>query len=135
MIDRVFFSVDGDDVGKLIERGLLDNDEQFLTETSEQIKQWLKKLELMITELGGTVVMSGGDMLLSSIENACIEKVLLKLSVVQQSFEFTCSAAIGRTMPEVYFALKLAKSKGKNHFVNLVDENFQPLSESKIISN
>jgi hypothetical protein len=135
MSDKVFFSVDGDDVGKLIEKGLLEGDEQVLTSTSQKITQWLNELESVISDAGGTIVMSGGDMLLSSIDSTCIERVLSRLSILQQSFDFTCSAAIGRAMPEVYFALKLAKSKGKNHFVSLIGEDFRPLHESKIIDN
>ena len=133
MPQKVFFSVDGDDVGKLIEKGLLENDELFLTQTSSQIKQWLLAIENIIIKYDGKVIMSGGDMLLSIINNDCIKSLLKDLSKVQTSFKFTCSAAVGRTMPEVYFALKLAKSKGKNHIVNLVDENFQPISDSKIV--
>ena len=133
MSNNVYFSVDGDDVGKLIERGLLENDELFLKETSMHIKQWLEKLTSIIVGVNGTVLMSGGDMLLAIISADCIEKVLSELSVLQKTFSFTCSAAVGRSMPEVYFALKLAKSKGKNHFIKLIDNNYQPISETKIV--
>jgi hypothetical protein len=133
MSDKVYFSVDGDDVGKLIERGLIENDEKFLIETSSHIKLWLEKIESIVRDSGGRVVMSGGDMLLSLIDTANVTSIVNALAEAQGSFEFTSSAAVGRTMPEVYFALKVAKSRGKNHFVNLIDENFQPVSESKII--
>jgi hypothetical protein len=129
----VYFSVDGDDVGKLIERGLLEDDELFLRDTSADIKSWLAQIEELIVMLKGRLIMSGGDMLLCRVNESCVEKIIEGLSEIQQTFSFTCSAATGRTLSEVYFALKLAKSKGKNHFVNLLDSNFQAVSKSKIV--
>lgn len=132
-INNVYFSVDGDDVGKLIEKSLLENNEALIKSVSKDIEKWIYELTEIISKVNGTLVISGGDMILSLIEYSSINDVLRGISKLQKKHDFTCSAATGRTMSEVYFALKLAKSRGKNHFVNLLDKDFQPISESKII--
>lgn len=132
-VDSVYFSVDGDDVGKLIEQSLLENNETFIKSISKNISNWICELTEIISKFNGTLVISGGDMILSLIDYSSIDEVLRELSELQKMYDFTCSAATGRTMAEAYFALKLAKARGKNYFVNLIDKDFQPISECKII--
>lgn len=130
---EVFFSVDGDDIGQLIEKGFLNNDISYLISISLKIEKWLINLKNIISENGGTIIISGGDMLLALIDQERVDQIIKSISFIQKNFPFTCSVSIGRTLIESYVALKQAKSRGKNRIVNLLQEDLQPCYESKIV--
>jgi GTP cyclohydrolase III len=130
---KVYFSVDGDDIGQLIEKGFLNNDISYLISISLEIEKWLTNIKTIISGNGGTIFISGGDMLLALIDQERVDQIIESISFNQHKFSFTCSISTGRTLIESYVALKQAKSRGKNRIVNLLKDDLQPCYESIII--
>ena len=117
MTEKYFIAVDGDDVGRTIERLVLLNDDQGLTSFSAKYRSavhWLTSV--LIESYEGSALLSDGDSIL--IETNALVLSANKLLVLSEEFLLlsghTLSIGIGKTMRQAYLALKLAKVSGKN---------------------
>jgi GTP cyclohydrolase III len=124
---EIYLAVDGDDVGHHLEYLMLINDREAITRFSKTFQNAMISLESkLVNDFGATIIFNGGDNLL-----ACISVDVLQVETIETlRIEFaeqapnTLSVGLGKNPRQAYFALKLAKTSGKNcirQFEELVD--------------
>lgn len=110
-----FLALDGDDVGRRLEKYMLMNDacslKNFSSEFEDVVAVLIKKVS-SIPDL--EILLSGGDSILIQMGKSSIEHVLVVVENSLQDCQFTFSGGYGPSMRSAYLSLKLAKSKGKN---------------------
>jgi GTP cyclohydrolase III len=116
-VPKLYIAVDGDDVGHHLEYLMLTNDPDALARFAADYKQTMDWLVQAIAEtFDASVVFGGGDSLLVSLDKGRFSSE--ELEKIRASFANrvgqTLSIGIGHTSREAYFALKLAKTSGKN---------------------
>jgi GTP cyclohydrolase III len=114
---ELYLAVDGDDVGHRLEYLMLMNDRESIIEFSKTFQcamDWLESK--LVTDFDAEIIFNGGDNLL-----ACLPLDYLSskaLEELRDSFAekatSTLSAGLGDSPRQAYFALKLAKTSGKN---------------------
>jgi hypothetical protein len=117
----IYMGLDGDDVGRNLERYFIENDEFHLSELSNKISKSINSLTEFLRTLGYDIIFVAGDNILCKGENIDIEALLNYLG----SFNGPCtfSGGIGKTIEQTYLALKYAKSVGKNSLVRCDGNN------------
>lgn len=107
-----YISIDGNNIGKKLERYILKNDSVGLKAFSKDIKQEIYRLEDIILNKHGIIIMSGGDNIIAKIKKKdvlYIAKYLKKYnSKKEKLFEFSFS--VGKDIISTYIGLKYAKS-------------------------
>jgi hypothetical protein len=126
MTERYYIAVDGDDVGRSIERLVLTNDCQGLSAFAAKYRSavhWLTSV--LIDSFQGNALLSDGDSVL--IEAHAPAFSAHRLTALSEEFAklsgHTLSIGIGDTMREAYLALKLAKLSGKNQVRSYTELN------------
>jgi GTP cyclohydrolase III len=112
-----YLAIDGDDVGHQLEYFVMTNQTQQLADffiTFQSAMSWLE--DKLTKELGGTIIFNGGDNLLACLPSvSCSPEMLEQLrDDFAKLARKTLSVGVGRSSRQAYFALKLAKSSGKN---------------------
>jgi GTP cyclohydrolase III len=114
---ELYLAVDGDDVGHRLEYLMLMNNRESIIEFSKTFQRAMDWLEnKLVTDFEAEIIFNGGDNLL-----ACLPLDYLSskaLEELRNSFAekatSTLSAGLGDSPRQAYFALKLAKTSGKN---------------------
>jgi hypothetical protein len=104
----IFIACDGDNIGSVLERAIIENNETALFQYSNEVSQAVKSLETWFTEAGGQVVFSGGDNILIRIARS-YSQVLANLPPFR-SGGIRFSVGIGGSPREAWTALKYAKT-------------------------
>ena len=118
LISSFYIAIDGDNVGRKIEYLIVTNQPEKLALFSKNYHKamiWLK--ETLESNLNAEVVFSGGDSLLAfsqKIQMPPFNDLEILKSKFSEKSETTLSIGIGGTLRQAYFALKLAKAKGRN---------------------
>jgi GTP cyclohydrolase III len=110
-----FLAIDGDNIGSRVEKLVIMEQAEKLSLYATEVSQRLQYLGQCFNELGGTLVFIGGDSILVNFARSEIEKIK---SVLIEPHPVRFSAGWGSTMREAYIALKVAKSSGKNCWVD-----------------
>ncbi len=124
-MNNIYLSIDGDDVGRKLEYFMLINDSSSLIEFSEKFQKgmfWLE--EKLVKDFKGVIIFTGGDNLLVSLNSDSIINIESLRSDFHQRTGSTLSVGFGNSPRQAYFALKLAKTSGKNRVCN-----FQEISD------
>lgn len=121
--DIFYFGLDGDNTGSLLEELFLSSsDEVAFKKLSNSITQAIDEMKKYIRDnfSKNAVIFATGDGML--FKGSFDEKALQDLRQIYQKITsgLTCSIGYGKSLQEVYLALKLAKAEpGKNHMVGL----------------
>ncbi len=120
----MYIAIDGDDVGSHIEFLIIMNQTDKLSWFSDNYSKtinWL--IENLAQYFDANIIFSGGDNLLASVDSSQFS--FDKLEFLRQEFHKkinkTISIGLGSSPREAYFALKLAKTSGKNSIQNYED--------------
>ncbi|ASC70462.1 hypothetical protein XM38_014010 [Halomicronema hongdechloris C2206] len=114
---KLYFAADGDDVGHHLEYLMLRNESAKIFEFSKVFHKAMLWLEYeLIESCEAEIIFTGGDNILARISKTddtlnLIEKIRFEF---QKKAKSTLSIGLGKTPREAYFALKLAKTSGKN---------------------
>ncbi|MEW6456730.1 MAG: mCpol domain-containing protein [Acidobacteriota bacterium] len=111
----IYIALDGDDVGRHIEKFLIENKEQDVAELSEQITNTVQEITAYLRSIDFEVIFSAGDSILCKGGSIDIRKLSNYLAKTNKVCTF--SVGIGNTLEKTYVALKYAKSRGKNTIV------------------
>lgn len=114
---KLYLAVDGDNVGSRLEYYVLINDTDTLTAFSNIFNSTMKWFEnQLVTNFEATIIFYGGDNLLACINaEKYSAKYLEKLkSKFAEKTKSTLSIGLGESPQKAYFALKYAKTSGKN---------------------
>jgi len=117
LMSEICLAVDGDDVGHRLEYFILVNKREALTEFSSTFQTAMDWLESkLVSDFGATIIFSGGDNLLAvlRVDNPSIEVFEALRAEFAERAHSTLSMGLGENLQQAYFALKLAKTSGKN---------------------
>jgi len=103
-----YYAIDGDDIGKSLEKSILENNIQAIEILSLNVKEALSKIETFLSSQGGKTIFCAGDSILSYSQN--LIKVPPEL-LFYKNLSF--SAGIGDSPSLALLALKKAKGLGK----------------------
>lgn len=105
----VFIAIDGDSVGKLIEKLILEENELSLKEASKEIAIGISKCVERSAALGAEVIFGAGDNALIKSDQS-IEQEIIDLFIEETSnLPVKFSIGIGSSMTNAYLSLKIAK--------------------------
>lgn len=124
-----YIAIDGDNVGQKIEWLVVNERPKELTTFSNNYHQAMEWLEQRLeSRLVAKIIFNGGDSLLAAFEHKN-SLSLNELETIRKRFleiaQTTISIGIGGNLRQAYFALKLAKAKGRDRieiFEEFVDE-------------
>jgi GTP cyclohydrolase III len=125
-MSEIYLAVDGDDVGSRLEYLMLINESESLTKfsrTFEGAMIWLE--DRLINEFGALIIFRGGDNLLARLDDLPIEVVERLRIEFSQKCCSNLSVGLGKSTRQAYFALKLAKTSGKDcirHFKEIAND-------------
>ena len=109
MNDLLFISVDGNNIGKRLEQYILSERFNELKSFSDRVTTAVSGLSRFVVEIGGKVLMSGGDNLLATVpENECRSLKCFLDGI--QSRDLSFSMGIGHNARASFLALKYAKA-------------------------
>lgn len=120
-MEELYIAIDGDDVGRRLEHSMLINDQDNLIDFSKRFNESMTWLESNLEQVfQAQIIFNGGDNLLAKLHQKDFD--LDKLTSITKNFlsrsTSTLSIGIGANMRQAYFALKLAKTSGKNRICN-----------------
>ena len=121
--DNVYIAIDGDSIGKLLEKYILTEDLVRLSALSAEIQQDVDKLSVLIEEAQGSVIMKGGDNILSLCVSEQIEDVIFVINQINSAREYHFSVGVAETAVNAYMALKYAKLSGNTVIRFVSDQN------------
>jgi minimal CRISPR polymerase domain len=104
----MYYAVDGDDVGRSLERFLLENDPGAATVFSRRLTQDVEAIRRYFEERGASIIFCAGDGLLAQ-STTPIEAE----PVIRGASGATFSVGVGDTTANALLALKKAKGLGK----------------------
>ncbi|WP_297514795.1 mCpol domain-containing protein [Thermococcus sp.] len=130
----IYVSIDGDNIGELIEQAILSKDEKRLQEISNKVTTAITIFSSQIKNQipNSTIILAGGDSAILKIEAQSLYEVAMKIKEVSgqffQNFQlFSVSIGIGTSLIYSYLALKFAKANGKNKIVAYNGQKFEIL--------
>ena len=119
MNDILYVSIDGNNIGRELERLMLGERLEELKIFSETMLQTISKIVRHVEEIGGEVIMAGGDNVLARMSESNANELsrwVAKLKTDKISF----SVGIGNNVKMAYLALKYAKVNGIDSFKECV---------------
>ena len=124
-----FIAIDGDSIGKLLEKYILTNDLDRLSVLSTNIQSDIDTLSIHLQENHGYVIMKGGDNILCQCNLNSIEVLVKEILLINKSREYHFSAGIANSAVNAYMALKYAKLSGNTvvRFYTEPDNSFEIL--------
>lgn len=116
MKNRIYIGLDGDSIGREIERNIISDDLEELRKFSQKVTTAIEKVKELVELENGDVIFYGGDSILFSGDfDEGFASIILEL--FKNETGRTASIGIGESPHETYLGLKLAKSYGGNRFV------------------
>ena len=125
--DNVYIAIDGDSIGKLLEKYILTEDLVRLSALSAEIQQDVDKLSMLLEEAQSSVIMKGGDNILSLCASEQVEAVIVVITQINSVREYHFSVGVANTAVNAYMALKYAKLSGNTvvRFVSDQNDSFE----------
>ncbi len=109
MNDLLFISIDGNNIGKRLEQYILSERFDELKSFSDRVSTAVSDLSRFVIEIGGKVLMSGGDNLLATVpKNECCSLKCFFDGIQSRALFF--SMGIGHNARSSFLALKYAKA-------------------------
>ena len=112
--EKMYYGLDGDDTGKLLEELFFSaKDDNHFTKISNSIKKAISEIRNKIKDKSGdkAIIFEAGDDLLFTGNFALNELESFQGIYNSSTSGLTCSIGYGKSLQEVYLAMKLAKSK------------------------
>ena len=125
MIDSLYVSIDGNNIGKLLERHIFCDDLDALSAFSQTLTNHINSLHRYILACEGIVYLAGGDNILALVPSQHITQVIKETRSLEDN-GITFSIGIGKTAVAAYLALKYAKSSSSSDPVCCSDHTFSP---------
>lgn len=109
----VYISIDGNNIGKIIEYYILENKLEELSDFSRKLSFTTGFICKEILRLGGKIIMAGGDNILACISIDALNEIT-KITADNSDIHMRFSIGIGSSATASYLALKYAKAKKSN---------------------
>ncbi len=114
-IESFFVAIDGDLVGRKIEKLIISNRLDELVEFSHSINNSVDNIRWLADSIGGKTYLQGGDSLLVEVKS--YQSFIEQFIAIHSGLAVTFSVGIGKNVIEAYLALKFAKSAGRGLIV------------------
>jgi len=118
----MYLIIDGDDVGRELERYVLTQDLSGLQIFTELVTTLLNGIGTEAESLGGKVVWKAGDSLILEFNNSNIKKITSLVKKLKEKVAFSMGS--GNELRDAWVALKFAKAH-KPSSVNFMDGKFE----------
>ncbi len=125
--------IDGDNIGLLIERSFLENDEFSLIEINIGVKESIGLISKYLSEQNQEIVFSGADGIICKGDDLSIEDTLDFIRC--NNSKLTYSIGEGLDLRDCYIALRYAKSLNKNIGVKYRNNKFEIVDGKKTKKN
>lgn len=112
----MIISIDGNGIGKILERYILQNKLDDLHNFSESIKQYIKKVESVILDNNGIIYMSGGDNIIADIPDENINIILKLILDINLPNNITFAISLGKNTILSYLALEKIKNNLSQYY-------------------
>lgn len=121
----LYVAIDGDGIGRKVGRAVLENNSEKLHAISARIDAAQNLMMSWANEVGGKKISGGGDEGMLTVPEKNIKELESLRKKIENAFDFTVSAGVGKTLSEAGKALLIAKIKGKDRieFFNKHTEN------------
>ena len=116
-----YIYIDGDDIGLMIEKCFMGNDEKNLKKINTTINRAITQLTEYLTKEGCDIIFSGADGIIFKKQNPNTAAILSHINTINTSITF--SIGVGNSLREAFLALRFAKANGKNGIATL-DSDF-----------
>ncbi|WMT13508.1 mCpol domain-containing protein [Serratia fonticola] len=114
----IFFTIDGDDIGRKITHAYIRNDVELLAKISSTLATTTKDITQILINHGFNIIFSAADGVAAYTEDNSMELTKIFESINNNLPEgITYSAGCGKTLRNAYIALLDAKSSGKNKII------------------
>lgn len=104
--------IDGDDIGLRIENSFMNNDEIRLKEINDRVKDIVEKITIYLKENNYSIIFSGADGIICKHKDVNVKQILEFIR--SNSKEISFSIGVGNSLSDSFFALRYAKSSGKD---------------------
>ncbi|GJM32308.1 MAG: hypothetical protein DHS20C18_13090 [Saprospiraceae bacterium] len=128
MNELKYIYIDGDNIGLLIEKSFLDNNEKRIKEINRTVKEVVMEITKYLTIKDHEIIFSGADGIISKGIN--LDAISLMRYIRGLNNDITFSVGIGENLNNSYVALRYAKSNNKNTAVELKDNTFTILEKN-----
>lgn len=110
----IYFTLDGDDVGRLITSCYLRNDANELLNLSGSLQESTHRVSELLKKQGFTIIFCAADGIAAYVDQEIdLQEIYSELKSYAPA-GITFSAGAGASLREAYIALISAKSSGKN---------------------
>lgn len=123
--NMVYAYIDGDNIGLLIEKSFMDNNEKELQKINSNVKSIVNEITEYLIEIDVEIIFSGADGIICKSKN--INKASLVEKIRTFSDKITFSIGFGNSLKDAYMALRYAKSNNKNVAFQLVRNKFRKI--------
>ncbi len=120
----LFVTFDGDNVGRLAGRAVLNNDAEELARISHRIDRGQAVIRSWAVAAGGRVIEAGGDEVTVQIPAEALKDLPAVRQTYHSAVDVTLSAGVGKKLSEAGKALMAAKLRGKDQ-VAFYDESVE----------
>ena len=125
--EKIYVSLDGDNIGNAVARAEEKDDEQTLAEISNRINAGQDVLRNWAMLNNGQVIEAGGDEGLVKVPAAAKKEIENLRSQYLQAVGNTCTVGVGKKISESTKARMLGKLTGKNKVVTFSDSTIKEL--------
>lgn len=125
--EKIYVSVDGDNIGNAVARAEEKDDEKALSDISNRINAGQDVLRDWAIRMGGYVVEQGGDEAVMKVPSTAMKEIEHMRDLYRQTVGATASVGVGKKISESTKARMLAKLKGKNRTVVFDSSTIQEL--------
>jgi hypothetical protein len=108
--ERCFIALDGDRVGRQVERFILSGSLDELRAFSAAVTGFIQSAASVIEDAGGTIVFAAGDSLLAEVQAG--GAIVARLRRLSSSSPFAVSIGVGGDVVLAFLALKYGKAIG-----------------------
>ncbi len=119
--EKEYIAIDGDSIGKLLEKYIVTNNLDRLRLLSADIQHDIDHLSDLITNIHGYIIMKGGDNILCQCDVEYSDNIIEELLNINNDREYHFSVGIGNNAINAYLALKHAKLS-KNTVIRLITD-------------
>ena len=116
-LDKIYVSIDGDNIGNAVARAEEQDDEAALTAISNRINAGQDVLRDWAIRMNGVVIEQGGDEGVVKVPATALKDIESLRELYRQAVGATASVGVGKKISESTKARMLAKLKGKNRTI------------------
>ncbi len=112
----IYILIDGDDIGNKLARSYIDNNEDKLLKTIQELERILTEICENMKRVGFEIIFCAADGIACKGSNLEVHSFADYLGAIGEP-HYTFSAGIGSDLQSSFFSLKYAKAIGKNKVV------------------